>query len=553
MSQRSAHVKQTVKMPKREVGAFDLSLIVRLVVAAALLAAALFVQMNGIVRVILLILSAAAAGYDIVLEAINAVDEGKYFATPLVIVFVVAMAFVSGYSAEAAALVILFQIGRLLIQYVDTRTKRSAMDLVRGQDEETIKKIKELLGKEDAGQVEMESTILHSATFVLRLVMVFALVYAIVLPLLSSGVTFRASIHRALIIILISTPLSVVTAMPLTGLVALCFGAQQGVLFHNAKTMEKCAGTNVVLFDKAGVFAEDCPRVLSQQSEVLDEKTFMNFLAHATYYSEQPFAKAISAVYDQEYKLDVISDFEEIPGSGVMLKIGNSPVILATGEYLTSKGVAFPQQPSEDGLAYYLIIAGRYIGRVVVSSGVNADAVNLVEGMHAAGIGRCVLLTEDSAEESQRIANELQFDEAHGECDTAKKLAIIRDISAGAKNKAMFVYANGIEGHSEAAVDVRVSNRGKYADALVAPEFAGNLPFAVQICRRMQEILKENAIFAIVIKALLVFLAMTGYCNLWFAIFLDMVATLFTQLNAIRVTTPSLLHRGKKEIEVEDE
>ena len=69
----------------------------------------------------------------------------------------------------------------------------------------------------------------------------------------------------------------------------------------------------------------------------------------------------------------------------------------------------------------------------------------------------------------------------------------------------------------------------------------------------VQEILKENAIFAIVIKALLVFLAMTGYCNLWFAIFLDMVATLFTQLNAIRVTTPSLLHRGKKEIEDEDE
>ena len=547
MSQHSAHVKASDKAPKREVGPFDPILIVRLIVAAVLLAATLFIDMNAIIRFILLILSAAAAGYDVVLDAINAVDEGKYFATPLVIVFVVAMAFVSGYPVEAAAVIILYQVGRLLIKYVDERTKRSALELVRGKDEDTVKRVQELLAKEETGKVEMETTILHSASFVLRLMMVLAVIYAVVVPLISSSITFRASIHRALIIILISTPLSVITAMPLTGLVALCFGAQQGVFYNNAKAMEKSADANAIVFDKAGVFAEDYPRVLSCQSEVLDDKTFMNFLAHATYYSEQPFAKAISADYDQEYKLDVISDFKEIPGSGVVLKIGNSPVVLATGEYLTSEGVSFPQQSSEDGQAYYLIIAGRYIGRVVVSAGVNADGVGLVDGMHGAGVKRCILLTEDSAEESQRIANDLHFDEAHGECDTTKKLAIIRDIGKNEKGNTVFVYANGIEGHSGADVDIRVSNRGKYADALVAPEAAGNLPFAVQICQRMKQILKENAIFAIAIKAILLFLAMTGYCNLWFAIFMDMVATLFTQLNAIRVTTPSLFGRKKTE------
>ena len=158
------------------------------------------------------------------------------------------------------------------------------------------------------------------------------------------------------------------------------------------------------------------------ESSVLDDDTFLNFAAHAAYYSDQPFAKAISDIYDQEYKLDVVSDFKDLSGYGVELKIGGTPVLLATGEYLASRGANVPKDPSDKGQPYYLIIAGRYIGKILISANVNAGTEGLLDGMAAAGVHRCVLLTEDGQEESRRIAEDLGFSEFIAENDTMDKL-----------------------------------------------------------------------------------------------------------------------------------
>ena len=132
-----------------------------------------------------------------------------------------------------------------------------------------------------------------------------------------------------------------------------------------------------------------------------------------------------------------------------------------------------------------------------------------------------------------------------------KKLRLISDISQAGQNKTAFIYANGIEGHSAADLDVRVSRKGKYADAIVLPESYLNIPQGIQISRRTKEITAENAVFVFVIKAILIFLSIIGYCNLWFVVFLDTVAALATILNAIRVTTPSLLQGLKHPVEEE--
>ena len=136
---------------------------------------------------------------------------------------------------------------------------------------------------------------------------------------------------------------------------------------------------------------------------------------------------------------------------------------------------------------------------------------------------------------------ETDFSEVYGECDTEKKLRVVSELKTSAKGSVLFVYASGVETHSAADVDIRVNRRGKYADVLVSPEYLANLPFAVQICRRMREIAIENAVFAFVVKTILVFLSIIGYCNIWFAIFIDMVAAVATILNSIRVTSESLI------------
>lgn len=549
MSKKPDHAKHSAGGSGREALAPDMLLFIRLVAATVIFAVSLIVKMPAFASILLLVLSAAVAGYDICLQAVNSVENGDYFATPLVVVFIAAISYVIGFASEGAALILLYQIGLRLIAYAAERTRKSAIELLRYQDEETVDKIKALLCEEQAGYMEIESTMRYSSGSILKIAMIFAVVYAITLPLFTSF-SYTVSIHRALTIILIATPMSVVAAMPSTGIVGLCYSAQQGVLFNKAATMEATGKVNIAIFDKAGIFSEACPRVLSVQSDVLDSTTFMNFAAHAVYYSEQPIARAIAAVNDQEYRLDIISDFVDIPGRGVDVKIGGAQLTLATSELFASRGVYVPQSGESEGRAYYMTVSDRYVGKLVLSSDVNDEAAELAEDMKELGVKRCILLTEEGNDESQQLAEVLGFNEVYGQCDTEKKLRLVSDLSEGSKNRILFVYSSGIESHSSAAVDMRVSPKAKYADATVLPDFVANIPFSIQVCRRIREIAVENAVFAFVIKAILIFLSIVGFCNVWFAIFIDMAAALATILNSIRVTNESLLRsfqykRGK--------
>ena len=399
--------------------------------------------------------------------------------------------------------------------------------------------MREIVADENNAVMSIQNVMNSSAGSILKLAMVFAVIYAIALPILTN-LGFQISIHRALMILLIATPLSVTASIPIAGIVGLCYSAQRGVVFSDAYSLEAMADASVAVFDKSGIFAEECPRIIAMHSDVLDYDTFLNFVAHAVYYSEQPIANALSAVFDQDYKLDVIKDFKEIPGYGVELSIDGIQVTFATRELFEARGVELPTEENSVGLTYYMVVAGRPMGKVVISSDVNQDLESLVPEMKAVGISRCVLLTEDSKEAGQQFTEMLNFSEMYAQCDTEKKLRIISEITRKTKGAVLFIYANGIEAHSDAAVDLRVSKRAKYADAIVIPEAINNLPVSKLISRRVREICIENALFAFIVKAVLVFLSIIGYCNLWFAIFIDYAAAVATVLNTIRVTSESL-------------
>ena len=180
-------------------------------------------------------------------------------------------------------------------------------------------------------------------------------------------------------------------------------------------------------------------------------------------------------------------------------------------------------------------------GKLIIDSKLKEEAFELASGMKDVGVSRCVLLTEDGNAASRELAEELDFGEVYSECDTAKKLRIVSELKSAAKGPVMFIYSSGMESHSDADIDVRINRRGKFADVLISPDYIANLPFAVQICKRVREIVIENAVFAFVIKTILVFLSIIGYCNLWFAMFMDTVAAVATILNTIRVTKESIL------------
>ena len=528
-------------------------LVVRLVIASVIFAVSSAVSMPAVVKVILLALAALVAGYDVILDAINSVESGDYFAAPIVIIFVAVISFVIGYAIDATAMVILFKVGQILIQYVKDRTLISAEELLRYRDEDEVSRTVETAGKPGAGELECGKMIVSSAGFVLKVLLGFAVLFAILAPLLTH-LTVREAIRRALSIMVVATPLSAVISISLVGLVGIFSASRFGVLFGKASAIEKLSEVKTLIVDKAGVLAEECPKLLSVQSDILDTNTFLTFAAHAVYYSEQPIAKALANATDGEYKLEVISNFHDLPGYGVEVDIGNAHVTFATKELFVSRGEAVPYEgESSDALIYYMMIAGRYVGRVAISNSALDSTEQIVPDFKKVGIGKCILVSDGGREEAGAFAAKYGFDEAYGELDVEKKLALISQICAKDPAGKMYVYSSGIESHSKADVDVRVSKAGKYADALVNPNSINQLPSAFPIAGRLRAVVSENAIFAMVVKALIVFLSINGWCNIWFAMFIDCAAALFTELNAIRVSSDSLLTGMIKRREEEDE
>ncbi len=515
------------------------SLVIRLVIATLVFAVSILVSMPDFARILLLAVASILAGVDIIGDAVDAVESVDYLDTPVIVVVAAVLSFIIGFGIEGAALVLLYQIGMLLLRYVTEHTKKAALDLLQDHDEALIAHMREIISDDEKTYMSIQNVLGQSAGLVLKLAMGFAIVYAIVMPIVT-GMSISVSIHRALMILLVATPFSVIAAIPAAGSVGLCQSAQRGFVFNSAYSLEAMADVTAAVFDKNGIFAEECPRIIAMHSDRLDYDTFLNFVAHAVYYSEQPIANAISAVFEHDYKLDVIKDFREIQGYGVELSIDGIDVVFATRELLDQRGIALQDPPSELGTAYYMVVAGRPMGKVVISSDVNQDLEGLVPELKSVGISRCVLLSEDSKEAGQQFAEMMNFSEMYPQCDTEKKLRIISDIARKTRGAVLFVYANGIEKHSDAAVDMRVSSRAKYADAVVRPDVVGRLPAAKQISRRVREICIENALFAFIVKSILIFLSIIGYCNLWFAIFVDFVAAVATVLNTIRVTSDSL-------------
>ena len=213
MSQKHVKSRHTAaKEPSKAVSALSSlnsrgnTLVIRLVLATVIFAVSLIISMPDFVGIILLVLAAAAAGYDIVMEAVSDVENGRYLATSVVVVVVSVIAFFIGFAIEGAAVVLLYQIGQLLLNYAKDHTEKAALELLAYQDEEVTAKVKAAVEDKNAASLNIHEVMLGSSGSVLKVAVFLALAYAIALPIFTNY-SYIVSVPRALMIILIATPI----------------------------------------------------------------------------------------------------------------------------------------------------------------------------------------------------------------------------------------------------------------------------------------------------------------------------------------------------------
>ena len=514
-------------------------LIFRLAVSAAIFAFVLISKLPGYADILLLLLACVIAGYDAAIAAWKAVLAKDFSSDAFAVVLAAVLSFPIGFGEEGTALLILYQAFKMLIMILAERNGALALEKIDSREENLCYLARQEIPKEGAEEIRFASVIESSVKPILFDAMILAAVLAVVMAGFMHY-NIRVAIHRALSVIVVATPFSILAGMPVIGKVSLGYAAQNGTVFRKAADLEKLDGTKNILIEKACFPEPEKAKILSYSSENLDDNTFFMLIRHLLDSSGQAFAQVIMENTESRMIPDLVSDFDETPG-GVEAVINGSQAYFGTRSYLNGKGINPPETDEEKGIIYYLYLEGRYGGKMVLSEGQEEDVSDIVHDLRYAGVNHCVLLSTESIEEVTEFSSKSDFDEVFAGINTENRIDVINELVHSNKNRTLCIRPVTFDRRCDADVEIRVGENIDEADAATLPQFFMSIPMLIPLSRRIREIAVENTILAFIGKALLIFFSLIGYTNLWISVTADMALAFITVMNANRVTTKSLL------------
>ena len=514
-------------------------LILRLAAASLIFAYVLIRTPDEWLKMLLLITASVLAGFECLREAFRALINRYLTAEALIVSFAVIVSFLIGFGEEGTALMILFPALKLLITAEEENVQNQALKLLDRRGNEYTAEIAEKIQRPDALDLRIAAVMEDSVRLALHGGLLIALIYAVILPLFFHY-NIRIAVHRAITVMLVCTPFSLLAAMPSIARVSLIFAASKGTVFERAADLELMDGTKTVLMDKSCFAKNEEQRILDYQSTSLDDNTFFMLVSHLAALSEQSFSEAILREGKCEIREGLITDFEEAPG-GIEGTLMDSRVILGTASYLAGKNITAPQDPQEKGICFHLCAAGRYGGYLVLSESTQTDIEDIIHDLRVNGVNRCILICEESAEEISNYSINSKFDDVFTGISSENRLSAVNEICGSDSKKKVYFVRDDEEKRSDAELEIRIGKNLGDADALTSEEDYANIPVLFSLSHRIKEIAAENAIIAFGIKALIIFFSLIGYCNLWMAILADTAAAIITILNANRVTFKSLI------------
>jgi len=517
-----------------------LILIIRLAAASVMFAAAILLGSLSNLTIPLLVLAACLAVIDLVIEAVRDLVSGIFYENCTVVVFVTVVTAVVGFLQEAAAFIILYRISELLCNTLKEVVSHSAIQQVSFRETEIRDLLSERFQEEGIDYLSVEGIMHHTANSVLVPVIFLAVLYAVLLPVFTYY-RVPVAIHRAVILIFLATPVSLITAMQVIGRNGLCAAASLGLVFRNAKTIEALENTRMVVFDKSGIFDPPPAEVRSAISPRFDYDTLMNLVFHLVYESEQRFAETIRNSVTFSYDPDLITGIEETAG-GVRGEINGTEVLFGTRSYLSAHELIPPESEHEpDTVSYFLFLAGQYAGEVCVTSDLYGDISDIIHELRIDGVNKCILITQESAEEIARFAEVNGFDEVYAGIAPEDKDSLLRELFTGTRDYSILLTSDpSLYGYYGSTVILAGEKLGQ-ADAVIQPHLFAGLAGILMVSKRIRQLATENAMTAFAVKGFLIFLSLIGYCNLWMAVIGETAAVVFTIFNAKRVASKSLL------------
>ena len=408
-------------------------------------------------------------------------------------------------------------------------------------EDSTVARIIEMVENATANKSKTENFITKFAKYYTPVVTIGAVVLALVPPLVLGG-GFAEWIQRACIFLVISCPCALVISVPMGFFGGIGAASKVGVLVKGSNYLEAVAEMTTIVFDKTGTLTKGEFKVAQIQPQGMTETELLEIAALGEGYSTHPIANSIREAYGKTPDMKRTENANEIAGHGISITVDNKAVLIGNEKLMKKEGIAYTPCQS-GGTVVYVACDGKFAGTLVISDTVKDGAKEAISAMKQVGVKKCVMLTGDRKEAAMEVAKELGIDEVHAELLPADKVAQVERLlrEKPKKEKLAFV-GDGINDApvlTRADIGIAMGSMGsdaaiEAADVVLMDDDVRKIASIVRISRKTLSIVKQNIVFALGVKAIVLLLGAFGTANMWEAVFADVGVSVIAILNSMR-------------------
>ena len=408
-------------------------------------------------------------------------------------------------------------------------------------EESTVAKILDLVENSASKKAKAENFITKFARYYTPIVVLAAVALAILPPLFTS-IQWVDSIQRALNFLVVSCPCALVISVPLSFFGGIGGASKDGILVKGGNYLEVLARTEIVVFDKTGTLTRGVFNVTAIHPDHCDQGQLLELAALAECWSDHPISRSLKEAYGREMDSSRVSSVEEVAGRGVKAVVDGHTVCAGNDKLMEDIGVSW-HPCHRVGTTVHVAADGVYLGHIVISDQVKPDAKEAIAALKSQGVRKTVMLTGDAREVGEDVAGRLGLDEVHTQLLPAGKVeqveALLKQVSP--KGALAFV-GDGINDApvlSRADVGIAMGGLGsdaaiEAADIVLMDDKPSKIAHAISIARRTLAIVRQNIVFALAVKLLVLVLSAVGLVSMWAAVFADVGVSVIAILNAMR-------------------
>lgn len=404
----------------------------------------------------------------------------------------------------------------------------------------TVAKILELVENSGAKKARAENFITRFSRVYTPAVVLSALALAILPPLFVGG--WSEWLHRALIFLVISCPCALVISVPLSFFGGIGGAARRGILVKGASYLEALSHAKVAVFDKTGTLTKGVFNVTAVHPDSVSAARLLELAAMAECYSDHPISKSLKEAYGKEIDPQKVTGVTEQAGGGVMAVIDGQKIAVGNDKLMESLGIKW-HPCHRVGTTVHVAVEGEYAGHIVISDEIKPDAAEAIKALYARGVGRAVMLTGDNKNVAESVKAQLGLSEAYAQLLPGDKVEMVeKELAALPRGQKLLFVGDGINDApvlSRADIGVAMGAMGsdaaiEAADIVLMDDRLMRLCEAVDISRKTLRIVRQNIVFALAVKALVLILGAFGVANMWEAVFADVGVSVIAILNAMR-------------------